>query len=192
MIALFEYFYMRPDALSVWADPVVRERLAWYYSVMRNEKPAKFVIAKTIEVDIDPYDKTISLEELWKIHAKYREVFRKILKEIKEGKYELDKTSVPRYSFLDIKISIAYRLYSPCRLCARRCGAERFKDRRGICGVGGKCIVHSYFHHLGEEAPLVPSGTIFYGGCPLKCVFCQNWDISQAYIDRGEKEARRN
>ncbi len=191
MIKLFEYFYVRPDALSVWADPVVRERLSWYYSVMKNEKPAKFIIAKSIEVDVDPYDKTVSLEELWEKHAKYQEVFRKILREVKEGKYELGGISAPKHSFLDIKISIAYRLYSPCRLCARRCGAERSKDRRGVCGVGGECIVHSYFHHLGEEAPLVPSGTIFYGGCPLKCVFCQNWDISQAYIDRGEKVSPR-
>lgn len=45
--------------------------------------------------------------------------------------------------------------------------------------VDHKAYVHSAFLHLGEEAPLVPSGTIFYGGCPFKCVFCQNWDISQ-------------
>jgi putative pyruvate formate lyase activating enzyme len=57
---------------------------------------------------------------------------------------------------------------------------------KGVCLVNGKCIVHSYFHHIGEEAPLVPSGTIFYGGCPFKCVFCQNHDISQERVDWGE------
>ena len=40
-------------------------------------------------------------------------------------------------------------------------------------------IVHSWFLHVGEEAPLVPSGTIFYGGCNFRCVYCQNYDISQ-------------
>ena len=39
--------------------------------------------------------------------------------------------------------------------------------------------VGSAFTHLGEEAPLVPSGTIFFTGCSLKCVFCQNYDISR-------------
>jgi Uncharacterized Fe-S protein PflX, homolog of pyruvate formate lyase activating proteins len=39
--------------------------------------------------------------------------------------------------------------------------------------------VASYFIHIGEEAPLVPSGTIFFTGCNLRCVYCQNWDISQ-------------
>ncbi len=185
---MFEYFYLRPDALSVWTNPDVRGRLSWYYSVMKNEKPAKFIIAHSLEIDLDPYDPEITEEELWRIHEKYRDTFRKIWAGIREGRVELEKQdSFPKYSFLDLKISLAKRLYSPCRLCARRCGAQRDAGQKGICGVSNHCIVHSYFHHLGEEAPLVPSGTVFYGGCPLKCVYCQNWDISQVGIESGAK-----
>jgi len=43
-ITLWNY---RPDALTVWSDPVVKERLSHYYSVMKNEKPARFLVAKT-------------------------------------------------------------------------------------------------------------------------------------------------
>lgn len=64
-ITLWNY---RPDALTVWSDPVVKERLSHYYSVMKNEKPARFLVAKLLAVDVDPYNSEMSIEELWKIH----------------------------------------------------------------------------------------------------------------------------
>lgn len=64
--------------------------------------------------------------------------------------------------------------------------------RIGACRLDDKVYVHSWFHHLGEEAPLVPSGTIFYGGCNFSCVYCQNYDISQVMPRYGEAtDARR-
>jgi putative pyruvate formate lyase activating enzyme len=75
----------------------------------------------------------------------------------------------------------ALALLASCRLCPRGCGADRLNDERGFCGVGRKAVVASYNLHFGEEAPLVGergSGTIFFAGCNLKCVFCQNYDIS--------------
>lgn len=177
----------RPDALSVWEDPVVNERLSWYRSVMRNEKPAKFLIAKRISVDIDPYSGDVGLEDLWRAHEKAAAEFAKVFNEIREGELRLDQLAAPRHSYLDVKIAIAYRLMDPCRICERRCGARRKEGRPGVCLVDRECIVHSYFHHMGEEAPLVPSGTIFYGGCNFKCAFCQNYDISQVNARDGER-----
>jgi putative pyruvate formate lyase activating enzyme len=70
-----------------------------------------------------------------------------------------------------------------CRLCPRQCGVNRLAGRRGICNAPGAQLVISSFHpHFGEERPLVGrggSGTIFLTHCNLRCVFCQNWEISQ-------------
>jgi putative pyruvate formate lyase activating enzyme len=70
-----------------------------------------------------------------------------------------------------------------CRLCPRRCGVNRLKGMRGFCRAPGATLVVSASHpHFGEERPLVGeggSGTIFLTHCNLRCVFCQNWDISQ-------------
>lgn len=69
-----------------------------------------------------------------------------------------------------------------CEICPRRCRVNRLQDERGFCRTGRKARVASYSPHFGEEAPLVGrggSGTIFFCGCNLACVFCQNYDISQ-------------
>ncbi|MCP4746728.1 MAG: radical SAM protein [Desulfobacteraceae bacterium] len=70
-----------------------------------------------------------------------------------------------------------------CRLCPRKCGVNRLKGMRGFCHSPGATLVISSFHpHFGEEKPLVGrggSGTIFLTHCNLRCVFCQNWEISQ-------------
>jgi putative pyruvate formate lyase activating enzyme len=69
-----------------------------------------------------------------------------------------------------------------CDICPRGCGANRLRDERGFCRIGRLAKVASCTPHFGEEAPLVGrsgSGTIFFSGCNLSCVFCQNYDISQ-------------
>ncbi len=68
-----------------------------------------------------------------------------------------------------------------CKLCPRRCGVDRTLGEKGYCGAGELPMVSSVFPHFGEEQPLVGvygSGTIFLTHCSLKCVFCQNYDIS--------------
>ena len=77
------------------------------------------------------------------------------------------------------KTRSASELASPCRLCVRKCGADRKGGGTGVCGVL-ESRVSSEFLHYGEEPELVPSHTIFFAGCTFKCVFCQNFDISQA------------
>jgi putative pyruvate formate lyase activating enzyme len=70
-----------------------------------------------------------------------------------------------------------------CELCPRRCRVDRLADARGFCRVGRRAQVASFNPHFGEEEVLVGdggSGTIFFAGCNLGCVFCQNWDISHA------------
>lgn len=70
---------------------------------------------------------------------------------------------------------------SSCQLCPRKCRVNRTEGEKGFCGAGEKVSVASYFPHFGEERCLVGkygSGTIFFTYCNLKCVFCQNYEIS--------------
>ncbi|MEM4769376.1 MAG: radical SAM protein [Desulfurococcaceae archaeon] len=183
--------HVRPDAITVWNDPEVKQRLSHYYRVMKNEIPAKFLVVKKVGVDVNPYSQDLTLEELWDIHNKASTEFRSLYKDVVEQAEDISKYEEPKYSYLDVKVAIAYRLYSPCRLCERKCGALRSEGKPGVCLVDKEAIVHSYFHHMGEEAPLVPSGTIFYGGCNFKCVFCQNYDISQVNARNGDRVSPR-
>ncbi len=69
-----------------------------------------------------------------------------------------------------------------CAGCPRRCGANRLAGETGTCRVGRYARAGSYFPHHGEEDCLrgwAGSGTIFFHQCNLRCVFCQNYDISQ-------------
>jgi putative pyruvate formate lyase activating enzyme len=77
----------------------------------------------------------------------------------------------------------ARRLLGPdrCGVCPRLCKVNRLADQRGLCAIGEHAVVAAHFPHVGEENCLRGtngSGTIFFSGCNLRCVFCQNFDIS--------------
>ncbi len=80
------------------------------------------------------------------------------------------------------RASAAWRHLQDCDLCARYCHINRLKTRKGaVCRTGEHAVVYSFGPHHGEEDPLRGSrgsGTIFFSWCNLRCVFCQNWDIS--------------
>ena len=80
-------------------------------------------------------------------------------------------------------------LSSPCLLCPRECKAKRKEGEVGVCGLSDKLKVFCCNLHFGEEPPLSGtglregvkakgSGTIFFSGCNLRCVFCQNFAFS--------------
>lgn len=83
----------------------------------------------------------------------------------------------------------AERRLADCDLCARACHADRIAGVRGVaCRMGAEAVVHAFGPHHGEEDCLsgwAGSGTIFFSGCNLRCVFCQNWEIAW----RGDGEA---
>jgi len=73
-----------------------------------------------------------------------------------------------------------------CTLCPRRCGVDRPAGQVGACGISAQAVVSSAGPHFGEEPVLVGkggSGTIFFAGCNLDCVFCQNDDIRHGVPD---------
>ncbi|MDR1099854.1 MAG: radical SAM protein [Treponema sp.] len=77
--------------------------------------------------------------------------------------------------------------YAPCRLCPRRCGADRRALQRGLCGETAALRIAAAVLHRGEEPPVAGSrgsGAIFLTGCALGCVFCQNAQISRSGMGR--------
>jgi putative pyruvate formate lyase activating enzyme len=80
------------------------------------------------------------------------------------------------------RVEVALEELRCCRACPRDCGVDRAEAELGVCGTGRCAVVASAFPHFGEEDCLRGrrgSGTIFFALCNLRCVFCQNWDISQ-------------
>ncbi|NJD62673.1 MAG: radical SAM protein [Deltaproteobacteria bacterium] len=69
-----------------------------------------------------------------------------------------------------------------CRLCPRECGVNRLAGELGVCRAGAEATVAAVSVHHGEEPPIsgdMGSGTVFFSHCNLKCLFCQNYPISQ-------------
>ncbi len=84
----------------------------------------------------------------------------------------------------DIKkrVEEAYALLESCQVCPRKCGVNRLKGEKGLCGMGKNPKVASSNVHNGEEPPISGtkgSGTIFFSGCNLRCIYCQNFPVSQ-------------
>ncbi len=175
-----DWALVRPDAITVWDNEEVKRRLSWYYRVMRDEAPAKFLLAQRLDAGEEPAK--LDFEGLWCLHDELASYFQRLFERVRRGKEDgwrlLRELGQPKYSFLHVKVEIAKRMLKSCTFCERRCQVNRW-EKPGACQVDARTYVHSWFHHLGEEAPLVPSGTIFYGGCNFKCVYCQNYDISQ-------------
>ncbi len=87
---------------------------------------------------------------------------------------------------LEDRVRKACARLEKCDLCPRRCRVDRRRGARGaVCRTGERAVVHSFGPHHGEEDPIRGrrgSGTIFFSGCNLRCVFCQNAEISQQSV----------
>ena len=78
-----------------------------------------------------------------------------------------------------------------CDICPRKCGVNRLNGELGFCHSGALPIVDTVCRHLGEEPPISGtkgSGTVFFGNCNLRCVYCQNHQISQNWRKMQTKE----
>lgn len=165
---------IRPDSIKVWKDPETQRRLKRYRAIIDQELSAKYLLAKAQVFEGDLAQDTTSL---WAAHRQVSEQFRDYIRSVDGGETRL---SVPpdKTTFLDLKVELAHRILQNCHFCERRCGADRTRGEKGWCRLGSDSRVSSAFLHTGEEAPLVPSGTIFFSSCCFGCVFCQNQDIS--------------
>jgi putative pyruvate formate lyase activating enzyme len=165
----------RPDSIAILSNKLAKKSLARYLSAMQNQKPAKFIIAKNLPAKFCKKD---SLEKLWGEHERILQTFHETEHKIDSGQ-SLTTLPANTRSFLDLKIEIANKILSYCHFCQHRCGVNRLNGALGFCSCGSTLSVSRIFEHLGEEAELVPSGTIFTMGCTMRCLHCQNWTISQ-------------
>ncbi|MEM2574719.1 MAG: hypothetical protein QXQ21_02665 [Candidatus Jordarchaeales archaeon] len=147
---------IRPDSISVWSNEQVLTRLKRYYAVLKDEKPAKMLVARKVEIEDDL---NVPTDKLWHQHQRASGKFRSLLKEVDQGKINLKDLDTPKTSYLDLKLELARRILASCHFCERRCGVNRLEGKHGACQLNAKAYVSSAFLHFGEEAPLVPSGT---------------------------------
>ena len=79
------------------------------------------------------------------------------------------------------RVEKAREMLLSCRVCPHECKVNRIENELGYCKTGRHAIVSSYFPHHGEEFPIRGfrgSGTIFFSYCNMRCVYCQNYEIS--------------
>ncbi len=116
---------------DVWRDEMVRERLSWYYEVLRDLKPAKFLICKSVACSEDP--RLMTEAELWEEHGRLRYEFLNRLREFKEGETSPKKSDKPPFSLLDLKVELLNRILRKCVFCEWRCKVDRVEGkRRGV------------------------------------------------------------
>lgn len=78
-------------------------------------------------------------------------------------------------------------MYENCTLCPRKCGVNRLSGNVGICGKSSALTVARASLHMWEEPPIsgdTGSGTVFFSGCPLHCVYCQNASIANGSVGK--------
>lgn len=174
----------------------LKNPLSNYLVVTANKKLSLSIVASKISAK-----ECDNIDILWEEHEHQRKMFKQIYKEhsilsrnetfdtvnnseneyVKVTNLDLDEPK-PSFSYLDLKVKIAEKMFQNCNFCEKACGVDRTSEK-GECAVDTPRIA-SEFLHVGEEPPLVPSHTVFFVGCNFGCVFCQNWDISRA-SDRG-------
>lgn len=173
---------LRPDAETVFKDPLAKKSLARYFAVTQNRQIAKFKIAKHLPAKFANHD---AIEKLWREHIKLTNQFCSIeLQTAQQKSFEVSE--VPEKSYFDLKLELSRRIMQNCHFCSRNCRVDRTAGKLGYCRCGDAFTVSSIFPHLGEEPELVPSGTIFTMGCNIRCKHCQNWAISQ-WAEKGSE-----
>ncbi|MGB9980449.1 radical SAM protein [Methanobacterium sp.] len=175
-------------------NSTTKKELSTYFEIMLNQRPSKVKVASIIEAE-----KNENINSIWREHERIRSKFESIFNSISCN--DIKKLD---FSYLDLKIKIAEKIFENCHFCEMKCHINR-NIEKGFCGVESPKIA-SEFMHMGEEAPLIPSHTIFFTGCNFECIYCQNFDISQfieagtelneaqlaKIIDRRRKEGSRN
>jgi len=89
------------------------------------------------------------------------------------------------------RVEALEKLLENCTVCPKDCGNNRLKDEIAACYSGALPIVSSYTAHFGEEPVLSGTngaGNIFFGNCNLRCVYCQNYQISQTWKEQKKNE----
>jgi len=145
--------------------------------------PAKFILCRKVQAEEELFD--VGEEALWAKHEKLSEELSELIVNLENGSLDHHNLKDCHPNLLDLKCELVNRMLEHCNFCEWNCRVNRAQGKVGFCRLDATTSVGSYFHHYGEEAPLIGvggrggSGTIFFESCNSHCVFCQNWDISQ-------------
>ncbi len=163
------------ERLWIWQDAAIAGRLGRYLEVAENRAPAKFRIAAGVPARV-PVNEA-GEDELWaeldRLTPDFlaRRTRRDAQGPVPEGP-----------SLLDLCRELAMRMLAHCNFCAWDCRVDRTIGAKfGACKLARGSRVSTYSHHQGEELIYrghAGSGTIFFTSCNMRCVFCQNGDIS--------------
>ena len=173
---------LRPDSTLVWNNEELRRRFLKYRGIIDNKEVARYIVAKSLSCEFNSDDTSEDLEKM--LNEKSLE-FNELLK---ISTQDLKNRSIVSKNYIDLVEEIALRYLENCMFCERRCSVNRTDGEKGFCLLSKDSYISSAFLHMGEEAPLIPSGTIFFQGCNFGCVFCQNYDISQKWKERSKIE----
>ncbi len=105
--------------------------------------------------------------------------------------YEPKFLELYRTGELENRVLRLEKLLESCTVCPKDCGNNRLNDEIAACYSGALPIVSSYTAHFGEEPVLSGTngaGNIFFGNCNLRCVYCQNYQISQTWKTQQKNE----
>ncbi|MFX0031123.1 MAG: radical SAM protein [Candidatus Hermodarchaeota archaeon] len=166
---------IRPNAESVWQDKNILARFPYYKNIIDGNQIARYLVAKSLECVFSPQDSISDLEQL--LNDKSKEFKNLVLLEFSD----LKNREIVANSYLKLAETIAIKYLEDCIFCERQCKVNRIDGEKGYCLLTKDSYVSSAFLHMGEESVLIPSGTIFFQSCNFGCVFCQNYDISQAW-----------
>jgi len=173
---------LRPDSASVWKNEEILKRFSKYRGIIDGTHVARYIVAKTLACE---YTSNSSIEDLEKLLEEKSSEFKDILgKDIQDIK---NRKTVSK-SYIHLAEILANKYLENCIFCERQCEANRIDEEKGFCLISKDSFISSAFLHMGEEPHLIPSGTIFFQGCNFGCVFCQNYDISQAWKNRRDIE----
>ncbi|MBY9020024.1 MAG: radical SAM protein [Candidatus Lokiarchaeota archaeon] len=169
---------LRPDSEIVWKNNLIRKRFARYRNIIDDKEIARFIIAKSLKAEYDSNDTIEDLEKLIKEKSsEFNELLKNPIQDIKNR-------TITSKNYINLAEELALRYLENCNFCERQCSVNRANGETGFCLISKDSYVSSAFLHTGEEAPLIPSGTIFFQGCNFSCVFCQNFDISQSWKNK--------
>ena len=129
-------------------NSAIKKELSTYFEIMLNQRASRVKVSSRIEAG-----ESDNINALWREHEHIRSEFKEIFN---KKSFDFKK---PDFSYLDLKIKIAEKIFENCYFCERKCHINR-TTQKGFCNVKNPKIA-SEFMHMGEEALLIPSHTIF-------------------------------
>ncbi len=117
-----------------------------------------------------PNWKTLTTDQLWAHHDELVNLLHS------RQRRTLRANALAQPSLLDVKRELVHRHYQACDLCPWRCGVNRLKGEKGVCGLGAEARVFREGLLVSEEPFVVPTHELFLTGCNMRCTFCQAWE----------------